>query len=143
MSSNCVRVKIWCTTVYSFKSKALNSAQRLGFPSTETAAAVPQVDFSQQVELMYYRNIKYLGWTFFFDTSLYFYPTYYFYIFLTIFLGQFQLEDRFSSCNYIIFLEDSPVVLSRWDFLLSFPSAWSCTAGERRKLDTNVLKCVY
>lgn len=31
----------------SLNQKALNSAQRFGLPSTETAAALPQTDFSQ------------------------------------------------------------------------------------------------
>lgn len=76
-----VRVKIWYTTVYFSKSKALNSAQRFGLPSTETAADIPQTDFSQQMELMFYRNIKYLEQTFFFEALLYFYLKYNLYLF--------------------------------------------------------------
>lgn len=37
----------------------------------------------------------------FFDASLYFYPKNDFYIFLTIFLGQLQLEDNLFPSNYI------------------------------------------
>lgn len=35
------------------------------------------------------------------------------------------------------------MVLFRWDFPLCFPRTWSCTAGDRRKLNTIVLQHVY